>query len=679
MEVPMNYLLVLCTLLLLTPAAWSQNATWVRFRDKGPTAPRALLSSSSALSHIDEAARERRERALGPDQAFDESDLPVHSAYIDAVLATGATVRARSRWVNSISVLATPAQCARIRALPFVAELRPVLRFRQVFPESSHPVGDRPSLARPTLPYSELAYGASEAQLSLIEVPRVHDVWFDGTGITVGMLDNGFRWRTHESLKSTHVLAELDVINQDSVTENEAGDLYAQDDHGTATFSTLAGFAPGVLIGPAFGARFLLGKTEVMGSETRIEEDYWVQGLEWLESRGASVVSSSLGYLDFDDGFAYSQVAGDLDGNTAPCSRAAARAARLGVVVVISNGNDGPAPGTLGSPADADSIISVGAVTSTNQIAVFSSSGPSSDGRIKPDVCATGVGVYCATKAGDALYTYSSGTSLSCPLAAGVAAIVRSARPELSPLQVRDALRATADHASSPDNRVGWGTISAWKALLHHGLVISTHPRVFWLNNHNVIAAYVLSPHQIDPAKTLVRYTVNGGQETVAPMSLYREIPELGSGSGLYTLELPTLPESALVRYALAATDTRETRSQPWRAPLETYAFRVGEQVLVGGEDIFPKSFALGAPYPSPFQPERHDRVLIPFSLETPASVTLDVYDRLGRLVTRLHPGTKSQGTHLVAWTPGTLASGVYTVRLTAGDRSAERPVLIVR
>ena len=137
-----------------------------------------------------------------------------------------------------------------------------------------------------------LDYGDAFPQLAVINVPEVHDIWIDGTDITVGMLDNGFRWRTHEAMLNTDVRGEFDVINGDSLTENEEGDLYGQDAHGTVTFSALASFKEGRIIGPAFNAAFYLAKTEVNGSETQIEEDYWVEGIEWLEARGASIVSA---------------------------------------------------------------------------------------------------------------------------------------------------------------------------------------------------------------------------------------------------------------------------------------------------------------------------------------------------------------------------------------------------
>src|SRR3972149_7654738 len=208
------------------------------------------------------------------------------------------------------------------------------------------------------------------------------------------MLDAGFRWRSHNALDSLRVLAEYDFIFHDSVSANESNDVPDQDSHGTATLSTIGGFEPGQLIGPAYGASFILGKTEYIPTETQIEEDNWVAGIEWMESKGVDVVSSSLGYTTVDDGSGYKYSRGDFNGRTAVTTKAAVMAARRGVVVVNSMGNSGNPVGSIIAPADADSIIAAGAVNYSGVLASFSSVGPTNDGRIKPDVVGPGVSIY---------------------------------------------------------------------------------------------------------------------------------------------------------------------------------------------------------------------------------------------------------------------------------------------
>jgi len=210
---------------------------------------------------------------------------------------------------------------------------------------------------------------------------------------------------------------------------------------------------------------FFWEKTEDARSETPIEEDYWVAGLEWAENNGADIVSSSLGYLEFDDGSSHPYAS--LDGNTIITSRAANIASEMGVLVVNSMGNSGPAPKTINSPADSFGVLAVGAVNSFGMLASFSSRGPSADGRIKPDVVARGVSSYLATGRSTSSYGRANGTSFSAPLVAGVAALLLEANPEWTPTQLMDALRKTASKSAKPDNKFGYGIVNAVNAVAY--------------------------------------------------------------------------------------------------------------------------------------------------------------------------------------------------------------------
>ncbi|MBN1448199.1 MAG: S8 family peptidase [Bacteroidetes bacterium] len=664
-----HILFLVAALLLITSAPLAaQQRHWVFFRDRGDDAAERLVHFAAEGVVSADALRKRgRDVTIG--------DLPPSPGYVAAVKATGARIATASRWLNAVSVDAGSSVLERIAALPFVQRIAPVCSWEQPAPLPA-PFASRPA----SLSSYGLDYGFSLEQLEVMRVPKVHDIWIDGTGITIGMLDNGYRWRGHEAMRVIDVRGEYDVINGDTLTENEEGEPYGQDSHGTVTFSALAGFRQGKLIGPAFNAAFYLAKTEVNNSETQIEEDYWVQGIEWLTARGASIVSASLGYSDWDDGTGYSYENGDFDGHTAVTTRAAVEAMRRGVVVVTAMGNEGSSVGSLIAPADADSIIAVGAVDFAGNVAGFSSRGPTNDFRIKPDIVTPGVSVYSATKSGEDTYSRSNGTSMATPLAAGVAALVRSARPELTPVQVRDALRATADNADSPNNARGWGLVDAWDALLHHGMVISTNPKIIWDGAQSTIMAYVISRSPVMRNQVSLKYEAEGMAPGSVAMSLQTPSSGVGEGSGLYVGMLPAMAEGTKVRFSVTASDAAETRTSPYGAPELMHEFTAGETRLLGAEHLLPSSLVLYQNYPNPFSPSETASTFIRYEVPLPGgAVRLEMFDALGRRVQTLVDGFRGAGVYAVAFDNTALSSGVYYYVLTSGETQVLRRMLILQ
>lgn len=306
----------------------------------------------------------------------------------------------------------------------------------------------------------QLDYGPSLTQLALSKIPEVHRMGFTGRNVLIANFDAGFANLGHEAFRSLRVVARYDFVTH-------SPDV-APHSHGTATMGVIAGWQPGRLIGVAFEAEYALARTEDARSETPAEEENWAAAVEWADSLGADIITSSLGYNIFDAPFppyTWQQ----MDGRTAISTRAAARAARVGIVVVNSAGNGGtialPA-NTLAAPADADTVITVGAVTAQGVRAAFSSVGPTADGRIKPDVMAMGAGVFTVGASSPTSYGVANGTSFSCPIVAGVVALLLSANPSLTPVEVRAALRKTASQHRTPSREMGWGIVNALEALL---------------------------------------------------------------------------------------------------------------------------------------------------------------------------------------------------------------------
>ncbi|RMD78827.1 MAG: hypothetical protein D6820_09290, partial [Lentisphaerae bacterium] len=339
----------------------NQGKYWIFFTDKGPAASTTSLS----FVRISDRAMLRRAK-IAPAAGVDSYDLPLYQPYLRELRSRQIMPIVQSRWLNAVSAYLDADQLADLTALWFIKKIQPV---RQFF---IPPV--RVSTIPPSKAYGnaddEAAYGPSLAQNALMKVPEVHRLGLTGWGVIVGMLDTGFNYKEHIALAHLDVLNEYDFIFDDEVTRNEVEDVSSQHNHGTETLSVLAGYDYGNLIGPAYDASFLLAKTENVASETSVEEDYWVAGIEWMEAQGVDVVSSSVGYNDW---YEYS----DMDGDTPVTTRAADIAARKGVVVVNSMGNEGARSWRyMIAPADGDSVISAGAVTPDGTLASFSSVGP---------------------------------------------------------------------------------------------------------------------------------------------------------------------------------------------------------------------------------------------------------------------------------------------------------------
>jgi len=434
---------------------------WVFFSHK----PRYLARSADAFPVTERALDRRRRRGTVQQEQARQLDQPVPADFLQQVRITGATIRRVSRWMNAVSVSATPEQLESLEKLPFVSRIEPVRKMVRPPLPAVTPFDGSPTMMKSNA--HQLDYGPSYNQLALMNVPALHDLGYSGKDVIVLMLDTGF-YKDHESILPERILAEYDFLNNDGETQNESqeDDKHSQHNHGTNTYTALGGYSPGHLIGPAYQCSYLLAKTESNAFENITEEDNYVAGLEWGEALGADIVSNSLGYLYW---YEYE----DLDGHTAVTTQAVLWATRLGMLVVTAAGNqrnDPDPPGWGGyiiAPADADSIITVGAVDAKGELAGFSGHGPTSDGRTKPEVVAQGVGVACAYPGGPASYAYVDGTSLSTPLVAGSAALLLEAHPTWRPEDVRNALMATASQADMPDNDYGWGIPDVLAALNH--------------------------------------------------------------------------------------------------------------------------------------------------------------------------------------------------------------------
>ncbi len=430
---------------------------WIYFTDKGENVSKKIQTVETELP---ENALKRRAKLLKSNQLTDSYDLQVNAGYLAKSLPFLAKTYTVSRWLNAISADVSSGNIEKLGELEFVKNIDIVKTLTaERESESMMLFTENQFLYETKTSYN---YGESFNQISMIQVDKLHEQGYSGNGVRICVLDAGFNNLEHEAFAGMDILAQYDFVNSNENVDDEADMGYGG--HGTKTLSTIGGFKEGALIGPAFGASYMLAKTENTESETKVEEDNWVAALEWAEympGGGPDVTSTSLGYFDFQDGITYSRE--DLDGNTTVITRASDIAARKGILVVNSAANSGPNPYTIAAPADGDSVLAVGAVDAFGIIKSFSSRGPTADGRIKPDVSAQGGAVFVADVT-DNNYTTSNGTSFSCPLVAGAAALLVEAFPTASNMDIFNALKLTATQADAPNNDYGWGIIQTYKA-----------------------------------------------------------------------------------------------------------------------------------------------------------------------------------------------------------------------
>ena len=421
---------------------------WVYFKDKNDgNIQNKEFYFSLLRESMNHRTIQRRKKVKSLNNLVDEYDIPASMSYIESVKENGVKIRTISRWLNAVSVDGTFQQIELVSKYSFVKKIEPVLSGKR------REIKVKPQLNK--IQSDSSFYGNSYNQLNQINVIQLHESGYSGENVRILVLDSGF-YLDHEVFDSLNIIAAYDFVDNDSVVSNETGDPSNQHNHGTQVLSVLAVYKPETLIGSAYGAEFLLGKTEDISQEVPDEEDNYVAGLEWGESLGADILSSSIGYIDW-----YSQ--NDLDGSTARITQAVNIAIELGMVVVTAVGNSGT--GGIVAPADAFDVISCGAVDGNEIISSFSSRGPTADGRIKPEVCAQGNGTFSAT--GDSTTSYGTGigTSLAAPLVSGTCALLLEAHPNWTPAQIRNAILNTADQSNTPDNTYGWGIVDAFAAF----------------------------------------------------------------------------------------------------------------------------------------------------------------------------------------------------------------------
>lgn len=439
--------------LLFNDAQGQSSKYIIVFKDKQHN-PYSLDRPGQYLSA---KAMERRRRQQ---IVIDSTDLPVTPAYVDSIRNAGeVAIINTSKWLNQVLIQTNDAAALeRINQFSFV-------RFSaKVSPRISSGRGsDNRKYALSVMPLKriqqvqdendELNYGNMSAQVKIHEGDFLHNMGFQGEGMTIAMLDAGYyHYDTNPVFDSIRLNNQ--ILGTWDFVDNKA-DVSEEHYHGMVCLSTIAANRPGLLVGTAPKANFYLFRTEDVNSEYPTEEQNWVVAAEKADSLGVDLITSSLGYNTFSNP-AYDYTYEEMDGQTAIITRGAEMAARKGIFVTNSAGNSGQDSWRhIVAPADGEHVLAIGAVNYDKEAAPFSSYGPSADGRTKPNVASVGWGTVIADTHGNPSTT--NGTSLANPNLAGLIACLWQAFPEFTNAAIFDAVQRSADKFNTPDDRVGFG------------------------------------------------------------------------------------------------------------------------------------------------------------------------------------------------------------------------------
>jgi hypothetical protein len=437
----MKKIVLIIFLLFGLNISFSQEHAWVYFKDK----PDETAFLASPLTMLTQKALDRR---IKQNIALDNKDIPISNTYINAIKnAIGIEVKAKSKWLNALHIIGSETDISSLTDLSFVDRIEFAADNLNVSSKSINATQDKFSIK------TDFNYGGSANQIEMLNGDFLHQQNFTGTDMTIAVMDGGFpgvntfiafqRIRDNNQIKGGY-----DFVNRST-------NFYTGISHGTSVLSTMAGFVDGQLVGTAPDANYYLFITEDGSQETPLEESLWVEAAEKADSLGVDVINTSLGYNTFDDA-RYDYTYADMNGTTAFITRGADIAFSRGMIVVNSAGNSGNNPWHyITAPADGFNVLTIGAVDGFENITGFSSFGPTSDGRIKPDVNAKGGGTTLISGSGNV--STGNGTSFSSPVICGVIACLWQAYPTKTNAEIIQIIKESGHLYTSPTDQEGYG------------------------------------------------------------------------------------------------------------------------------------------------------------------------------------------------------------------------------
>ena len=412
---------------------------WVKFTDKD----NSVFSVNNPEYFLSKRAIDRRN---SQNISIKIQDLPINNWYVDSIRNLGFEIINRSKWFNGVILATNDSSLSNKIDFPFVKRI-------YYFGNWNENKSNQKIKSKLETEFSKVDYGDSFNQLAMLKGDVLHNKNLKGGGLVIAVLDAGFskvnQMNAFEKLFSENrILGTRDFVKKDN-------DVFQGHSHGMMVLSTMGSENKEQIIGTSPEASFWLLRSEDGDSENLIEEYNWLCAAEFSDSVGVDIINSSLGYTTFDDAN-QNHTYSDMDGRTTPVSIAANIASRKGMIVINSAGNSGSSSWHyIGAPADADSILSVGAVDENRDFAWFSSYGPTSDGRVKPTVVAQGRNTIVATSDNGVLA--GNGTSFSSPVLAGMTACLWQAHPNRTNMEIINAIILSSHLHENPNDSLGYG------------------------------------------------------------------------------------------------------------------------------------------------------------------------------------------------------------------------------
>ncbi len=448
-----NQFFSLCIILLFLSIKLSAQTApyryWIQFTDKN--------NNSFSIEHPEEYLSDKAiTRRIKQNIDIAKNDLPITSTYTDSLTALGLNIINCSKWFNAVTVFSTNKELIdTISNISFIKNVNKVSTLKtRKSKKFDFPISKKnKQYSQTPLGTNFYNYGLSQRQICMLNGNILHNNGFAGKNKTIAIIDAGFYYADTLAAFDSLWLNNQIIGTKDFVQHNN--NVFREHNHGMKVLSVLAGNIPGYLIGSAPKANYWLLRSEDVNSEYTIEEDNWISAAEFADSVGVDIINTSLGYSEFDDS-TQNYTYADMDGNSTRISIGANIAASKGILVIVSAGNSGDDTWEhITAPADADSVIAVGAVDSYLNYAPFSSRGPSFDGRVKPNIAAMGSGTYHQSTNGDIIA--GNGTSFSAPIISGLAACLWQKSPNLTNMEIKSKIEESASQFLSPDIYLGYG------------------------------------------------------------------------------------------------------------------------------------------------------------------------------------------------------------------------------